>query len=120
MSLAETQQIFDILVRIDAILNNIDVKSEKIQREMPKTEQSLATFRQLERLALRWLILSRQMGLPPEVQRQIDFIMKLIVTIRMAQMSINMMMMSNPATALIGVAGIIGTAASMSGMLEGY
>lgn len=120
MSLSDTQEIFTLLQEIMQMLDKVDVKSEKINNDLPRTQETLATFRQLERLALRWLVIARQMGLPENVTGAINTLAKLVVMIRMAQMSINMMMMSNPVTAAIGVAGIIGTVMTAPSLLEGY
>ena len=120
MSLAETQELMRTMQELMTLLQGVEAKTEKLNADYPRTKETLATFRQLERLALRWLVLAKQMGLPDDATRAIDTIAKLIVVLRMAQMSLNMMMMSNPVTALIGVAGIIGTAATLPSMLEGY
>ena len=120
MSLAETQELMRTMQELMTLLKGVEEKTEKLNADYPRTKETLATFRQLERLALRWLVLAKQMGLPDDATRAIDTIAKLIVVLRMAQMSLNMMMMSNPVTALIGVAGIIGTAATLPSMLEGY
>lgn len=120
MSLSETAQIYELLMKIDEILSGITVKSADFERNAPITQKNLATFKQLERLALRWLALGKKFGLPVDISNAVDKLSELIVTVRMAQISINMMMATNPITALIGVAGIIGTAASMGSMLEGY
>jgi hypothetical protein len=120
MSLAETQELMRTMQELMALLNNVQARTTQLNNDEPRTKETLATFRQLERLALRWLALSRQLGLPPEAQQTIDLLMKLLVTIRMVQISMNMMMMSNPVTALIGVAGLLMTATTIPGMLEGY
>jgi hypothetical protein len=109
-----------ILQEIDAILKGINLATEKIEQKAPVLRENLGTFRQIERLALRWLVLAKRMGLPDEVSGAIDKIAQLVVTIRMAMMSINLMMATNPLTVGIGIAGLIGSAASMGTMLEGY
>jgi hypothetical protein len=120
MSLSETQQIFQLLTQIEQILNNVEVKSEKIVTDLPKTKEALTTFRELERLALRWLLLARRFGLPEQVDGATNAFMRLIVVIRMAQMSINMMMLGNPVTFLIGVAGLTMSTMNALTMAEGY
>lgn len=120
MSLSETRELLQVLIEIDAILKGITVKTAEIEQRTPVMRENLTTFREVERLALRWLALSRSMGLPDYVSGAIDKVMQLVVTIRMAMISINLMLASNPVTALIGVAGLLGTAASMGSMLEGY
>jgi hypothetical protein len=46
--------------------------------------------------------------------------MKLISVVRMAQMSINMMMMSNPFTFAMGAASLILTGMSLTDAITGY
>ena len=112
---------YDLLTQIDAILKGINLATEKIERQAPRMEKNLNLFRTLERLALRWLTLTKYMGLPPNMTVAVDKMSQILVTMRMFQMSLNLMMASNPLTAGIGIAGLIGTAISFSGsILEGY
>lgn len=120
MSLAETQELLLTMKELMAVLQNVQTQTTALNANAPETTKTLTTFRQAERLALRWLVLAKQMGLPPEVGKAIDKVAELVVKIQMATMSINMLMASNPATAAIGLAGLIGTAATMGNMLEGY
>ena len=123
MSLGETQEVFQILTEIDKLLAGIELKITKLQGTAGVgggVEGLKTNLRQLERLALRWLVLSRRMGLPEDVQASIDFIMRLIVTLNMLQMSANMVMLSNPVTAAIGVAGMMGGMFSLIDTFGGY
>ena len=120
MSLSETAQIYEYLVKIDALLSNIQVKTEKIERDMPQTRASLETFKEIERLALRWLVLARRMGLPEEINNAISLITRLISSIRMLQISLNLLMATNPLTMAIGIAGLIGSAYTMADTFAGY
>jgi hypothetical protein len=120
MSLAETQELMRTMQELMALLNNIQARTTQLNNDQPITRETLATFRQLERVALRYLALAERMGLPPDAQKAIDLLMKVIVTARMAQISINMLMMSNPVTAAIGFAGLLMTVTTIPGMLEGY
>jgi hypothetical protein len=122
MSLAETQQIYDVLVQIDAILKGIEVKTVALQQRAPAVRENLKTFMQLERLALRYLVLARRMGLPEEYEQAVNAISRLVVSMRMAMISINLMMASNPVTMAIGFAGLAGVAIELGSgsILEGY
>jgi hypothetical protein len=122
MSLAETQQIYDVLVQIDAILKGIEVKTVALQQRAPAVRENLKTFMQLERLALRYLVLARRMGLPEEYEQAVNGISRLVVSMRMAMISINLMMASNPVTMAIGFAGLAGVAIELGSgsILEGY
>jgi hypothetical protein len=114
MSLSDTAQIYELLMQIDAVLNGINVKTEKVERQAPQLRENLATFRQLEQIALRYLIISRRMGLPENVQQATEQLTALIIIARQAQMTINLLMLGTPAGYLLGAAGLILTIFSAS------
>lgn len=120
MSLAETQQIMVMLQEIVKILDGVDVKTVKINNDLPRTKEALSTFRTLERIALRYLAIARQLGLPDDVDRVINTLTRLIVIINMLKMSINMLYMSNPATMALGIAGMATSIATLPSLMEGY
>lgn len=91
-----------------------------IEGKQPKLESTLKTFQQVERLALRYLVLARRMGLPEDVDAAINLVARLITSIRMLQISLSMLYATNPLTAAIGVAGLIGGAVSITDSLAGY
>lgn len=109
-----------LLTEISRILDGIDVKSTKLNADLPRSKETLATFRQLERVVLRYLVLARKMGIPEEYDRAIDAITKLIVLVGMLQMSFNMLAMTTPYGLVMGVAGGLLTAATLPSLLEGY
>lgn len=114
------QQMLSLAQQIMNVLNNTNVAVEKVERQTPVIRDNLENFRQLERIALRYLALAKQMGLPEDVNRAVTSLSQLIVMIRMAQMSLNALMSSNPYTMAIGIAGLIMTATSAGNVLEGY
>jgi len=120
--MSQIQEAYQTLTEIDQLLADIELKITNITgaETTQRLEQNLNTFRQLERLALRYLTLARRMGLPEDVGAAIDFLARLVVAIRMAHISISMMMATNPLTAAIGVAGLIGTAVTMTDSFAGY
>ena len=118
--MSEIREAYDLLTQIDRLLADIELKINRIEGQAPALERNLGSFRQLERLALRWLVLARHMGLPEDVDSAINKIAKLIVMLRMAQMSLNMLMMGNPVTAAIGFAGMMTTLVSASDVMAGY
>jgi hypothetical protein len=120
LSVSDAQQVYNLLVQIDALLRNVEAKTTTLTRDLPKTQETLKTFNQLERVTLRYLAISRRMGLPDDVDNAITKLMQIISTIRMAQMSINMMMMSNPATIALGIAGAVMTMATAADIMVGY
>jgi hypothetical protein len=118
--MSEIQQSYALLQEIDRLLADIELKINSIEGKQPKLEKSLDTFRQVERLALRWLVLAQRMGLPEDVDGAVGKIAQLISAIRMLDISMNLMLATNPYTAAIGVAGLIGSAMTMSDVLAGY
>lgn len=124
MSLGEAQQMYELLVKIDELLSGMTDETDTAIDKLPEIQDSAISLRQVERLALRWLILARRMGLPEEFGRAADFLSRVVVMIRMATMSINMMLSTNPVTAAIGIAGLAGAVVSVfssgGSALEGY
>ena len=114
MSYAETQQIMADLKEIMALIDGVTIKTEKINTNLPQTRAALSTFRDIERIALRYLVLARRMGLPEEVEKATQTLTELIVMIRMVQMSYNMLMAGTPFGLLMGAAGLAITALSAS------
>jgi hypothetical protein len=106
MSLAETQELMRTMQELMALLNSVEAKTEKISSEMPQTKANFTAFNQLERVALRYLALSRRMGLPDEAARATEVVSRLLTTLRMAQMSMNMLMLNTPVGWLMGIAGL--------------
>jgi hypothetical protein len=122
MSLSETQQIYEILTQIDAILKGINLATEKLEQKAPAVQRSTNEFRQLERLALRYLVLARRLGLPPEIDNAVTKISQMIVTIEMARKSLmllNASMYTNPVTGAIAVAGLALATLSASDFMMG-
>jgi hypothetical protein len=66
--------------------------------------------------------LIERLGLPPEIEKAIRKVQQLVMTLRMLQISLNLMLASNPVTAALGIAGLLGTAAELGSgsLLEGY
>lgn len=119
MSFGETRQIMSDLQEIMALLNQTSIKSEKIIRDLPKTNEALITFRQLERIAIRYLAIVNRMGLPDDAQKQIQILTKIIVTVRMAQMSYNMLLAGTPYGLLMSIAGFAMTGFAMYDAMTG-
>jgi hypothetical protein len=114
MSYAETQQIMADLKEIMALIDGVTIKTEKLNTNLPRTKETLSTFRDIERVALRYLALSRRMGLPEDIEKATQTLTELIVMIRMAQMSYTMLTAGTPIGLLLGAAGIAMTALSAS------
>ena len=120
MSLSETQEIMSVLQEIMALLNNVEFKTTKINNDLPKTKDSLATFQQLERVALRYIALARRMGVSEDIDNAIAKFAELIVVINMVYMSFNMLQRGTPIAVLSFIATISMSILSAGNMLEGY
>jgi len=114
MSYAETQQIMADLKEIMALIDGVTIKTEILNTNLPRTKETLSTFKDIERVALRYLALSRRMGLPEDIEKATQTLTELIVMIRMAQMSYTMLTAGTPIGLLLGAAGIAMTALSAS------
>jgi hypothetical protein len=66
------------------------------------------------------LAIAKQMGLPDDVTRAIGILSRLIVVIRMAQMTVYMLELATPYGWLMGAAGLAMTTISAGSILEGY
>ena len=120
MSLSETQEIMSVLQEIMALLNNVEFKTQKINNDLPKTKESLASFRQLERVALRYLVLVRRMGVSEDIDNALSKIAELIVMINMLTMSFTMLQRGTPIGVLMGIASLSMGILSAGSILEGY
>jgi hypothetical protein len=120
ISVSDAQQVYNLLVQIDALLRNVEVKTLKLTSDLPRTQETLKTFNQLERVTMRYLAIARSMGLSDDINNAITRITQLISVIRMAQISMNMLMMSNPVTVAMGIAGMITTIATTADIFIGY
>lgn len=119
MSLAETQQIMALLTEISQLLDGINVKSTKLNNDLPRTRQTMANFRTLERIALRYLVIARRMGLPEDQERAAEKLSQMIVLVNMLYMSFNMMT-TGPLGVVMGFAGMLLAGMSFGNIMEGY
>jgi hypothetical protein len=119
MSLSETREIMSVLQEIMALINNVEFKTKVINEDLPKTQKAFTVFRQLEQVMLRYLVLARKMGLPNDINQAISSVAKLIVVVRMLQMTISMA--AKGPLGLIGAIGSVGiTAISVGEMTSEY
>jgi hypothetical protein len=120
MSLSETRELLQILVEINTILTGITVKTTDLKNKTPMISKNLGSFRQLERVALRYLALAQRFGLPDDVDKAASAVARLIVLLNMAQMSMNMLMKGTAVGWAMGIASFGMTALSAGNMMEGY
>lgn len=120
--MSQIQEAYQTLAEIDRLLADIELKITKITNTdtQQKMERTVSTFREAERLAIRWLALGRQLGLPEQVDAAITKIAQLVTTIRMLQISLSLMMATNPLTAAVGVAGLLGSVVTVTDVFARY
>jgi hypothetical protein len=112
LSLGETRELMATMKELMLLLSGVEAKTQKINSDMPQTNRSLGTFRQLERVALRYLAISQRLGLPDNINSGMQQLSKLIVMIEMVDMSLNMFMRSTPFGWAMGAASLIMTGLS--------
>ncbi len=71
MSLSEVQQIYDLLLKIDSILSGIEVKTEKLNSDLPRTKEAVSNARKYYRLLNQINHLLQHLGLPKEIDAAI-------------------------------------------------
>ena len=127
MSLAETQELMRTMQELMTLLGSVEAKTTKLNEAAPQTEKTLQTFKQLERVSLRYLAISRRMGLPDDAEKVIQVVTKLIIIIEMARMSLRLLaggVATTPGGIAIaiasGAAGLIMAGLSAGSALEGY
>ena len=71
------------------------------------TKALMISFNKLEAIALRYLAIARNMGLPDDVDAAISTIARLIIIIKQVQLALNLLMLSTPYGWVMGVASIL-------------
>lgn len=84
-SISDIQQIHGMLQEISRLLDEVDTKTDNVTR---KTTTSVQSFRQLESVAMRYLIIARRIGLPEGVDAALQKIAMLMVAIRQLDLTI--------------------------------
>ncbi len=77
---------YELLQRMYELMQKLEIQSIRTEQQV---NSNLQSFRQLERVVLRYLVLVRNAGLPPEAQKLLDALSKIIITIRMVQIAFN-------------------------------
>jgi len=122
MSLAEAQQMFTILQSIEQTIAGIEDRISNLNSSSGPESVTAVKFKlyQVERLAIRWLALGRRMGLPDDMGRAIDTVARMVTTIRMLHISMNLMMSTHPLLMAIGFASLLAGSWSMIDTVGGY
>ena len=90
------------------MLSSIDVKLDQTERKIGRNTES---FRQLERVALRYIILARRIGLPEDVEKAMDTIARFIIAVRQMEISIRLAQVALAGAGPIGWIALGGSAA---------
>jgi hypothetical protein len=107
-----------VLQEIMQLLDGVEIKANKVIEKTPKIRETAISLREVERLALRYLAISRRMGLPDDIQKATELASQLLVMVRMLQMSMALMS-GGPVGILIGLAGVASVALTSVDMI-GY
>jgi hypothetical protein len=118
MSLAETQELMRTMQELMALLGHVEAKTNALIEKTPRIQKAGATFRDAERLAIRYLAIARRMGLPDQIEQATQVISQLVVMIRMLHISVSMIS-GGGIGALIGIAGVASVVMTSNDML-GY
>ena len=119
MSLAETQELMRTMQELMDLLSDVETKTTELNNDLPRTKGTLATFKQLERVALRFLVVVRKMGLPQDYEKMLQSLSKILIMLNMIHMSFNMMQ-RGPLGGFMAIFSLTGIGMAMPSMLEGY
>lgn len=118
MSLSQTQEIMMVCREIIDLLNNAELKTTQLVKELPATKELLLSVRSFERVAVRSLALTRQMGLPDNVLQQINLFSQLVVLMRMVHINYKLIG-AGPIGIILGMLGFALTGASVYNSIRG-
>jgi hypothetical protein len=118
MSLAETQELMRTMQELIALLDSVETRTDKLIDNAPKVGRAGDTFHQAERLALRFLAITRKMGLPDQIEQATQVVSQLVVMFQMLLIS-SSMITGGGLGALIGIAGVVMVSMNASDMM-GY
>jgi len=115
MSLAEVQQVYSMLQRINELLKDVEVRSDKVGAKV-KTLRIKDDLREIEYLFFRVTTFMKQMGLPPEVSTAIFQLQRLAMAIRSVHTAWTFLTVSTPSpyTMAMGVITLVGLALSFA------
>ena len=120
MSLSEAQQIYQTCIQIDALLDKIESKMSKTEEKTARVIFYKDDLREIEYIFYRVTSLMARMGLPPEIDRAISQLQRLIVTIRALTMTMHYFQMATPAGWVLGLLGVISSALTVESMISSY
>lgn len=122
--MSEIQESYALLMQIDKLLADIELRIQNIERQEPRLRENLVTLRQLERVALRYVALARRISGSEDADRVLQVLSRILIIMRMLEMSGSMIvggfMTGGPLGAVMIGGGIAGVAMAQASMLEGY
>lgn len=114
------QETYGLLQETDRLLGDIEAKIDAIEGKKHSLNITLETFKDIERLALRWTVLAGRLGLPEDVDNAVGKIARLLSALRMLHISMSLLLSTNPLTAAFGVAGLIGSVFTLNDVFARY
>jgi len=118
IAVQQAQEIHSIFQEIYGLLTQMSVATRQLAEEAPRAAVSggraLMILRQVERIALRVLVLLKDMGLPPDVEKAVAILSKLVMTLYSV---IAMLSAINPVMFVLHALGAI---VAFSSIAEGY
>jgi len=117
MSNLEIAELYSILQEICVMVDKFEVKTETLRME---TEHAIGNLREVEYLLYRTVSLLGRLGLPPDIDKAIQIIQRMILTIRMLHTTLIFAQMGTPygwALAAISLATTGITAVTIGGDL---
>ena len=101
------------------MLADIELKITNIEGKKAVVAENIMSFRELERITLRYLIIARRLGLPEEIGKATAVITSLVIIIRMADIALTQLERPGITGLLIGIAGILMVGLGTYDMIRG-
>jgi hypothetical protein len=95
-----------MLSEIVSTLGQLENRTTRIESEGDKLARQILTMQELTRIMYRLMAILRRLGLPPEMERAIGQISRLIMITRMLLMAFKMIELSSPYGWIMGILGI--------------
>ncbi len=118
--LADAQELYDILLKINNLLDGITVEASKMDAKLPERTAMLITVQQLLRTFWRLTALLKHMGLSEDAGNAINMLNHVAQTAMHAYFALSLIEKSTVYGQIAGVIGLINVGISASTMLEGY
>jgi hypothetical protein len=108
-SVAEARELYNLLSECMTLIDKVEKKAQK----------TTVTVRQFTTAAYGLLAIVKRLGLPEELELQVELIMRVIARIHMLHAAITMLSVTTPAGAVLAGIGIVGSMLAMMDM-DGY